>query len=93
MDDLISRWAAIDALTDTNLKRNADSVYDGDMNRARRAAQRVIAQLPTIDAIPVEWLNVMKRLAADYGDNECVNVIEYLFVRWQEEQEANDGQQ
>ena len=53
MDDLISRWAAIDALTDANLKRNADSLCDGDLNRARRAAQRVIAQLSAVDAVPV----------------------------------------
>lgn len=58
-NDLISRQDAIDALTDTNLKRNVDSVCDGDMNRTRRAAQRVIAQLPTIDAVEVvhgEWI-------------------------------------
>lgn len=53
MNDLISRWAAIDALTDTNLKRNVDSLCDGDMNRTRRAAQRVIAQLSAVDAVPV----------------------------------------
>lgn len=47
MDDLISRNAAINALTDVNLKRNVDSVCDGDMNRTRRAAQRVIAALPS----------------------------------------------
>lgn len=52
-NDLISRAAAIDALTDTNLKRNVDSLCDGDMNRTRRAAQRVIAQLPAVDAVPV----------------------------------------
>ena len=51
MDDLISRWSAIDALTDTNLKRNVDSLCDGDMNRTIRAAQRVIAQLPAVDAV------------------------------------------
>jgi hypothetical protein len=53
MADLIKRAAAIDALTDTELRRNLDSVYDGDMNRTRRAAQRVIAQLPTVDAVQV----------------------------------------
>ena len=60
MDDLISRWAAIDALTDTNLKRNVDSLCDGDMNRTRRAAQRVIAQLPAVDAVRIvhgEWMH------------------------------------
>ena len=55
MTDLISRAAAIDALTDTNLKRNVDSVCDGDMTRTRRAAQRVIAQLPAVDAAPVVY--------------------------------------
>lgn len=66
MDDLISRAAAIDALTDTNLKRNVDSLCDGDMNRTRRAAQRVIAQLPAVDAAPVihaHWI---------YGRNTSV---------------------
>lgn len=52
-NDLISRAAAIATLTDTNLRRNVDSVCDGDMNRTRRAAQRVIAQLPAVDAAPV----------------------------------------
>lgn len=59
-NDLISRTAAIDALTNTNIKRNIDSVCDGDMNRTRRAAQRVIAQLPAVDAAPVvhgRWMD------------------------------------
>ena len=43
---------------------------------------------PTIDAIPVEWLNEMKRWAAADGDNECVLVIAYLLGRWQNEREA-----
>lgn len=54
-NDLISRAAAIDALTNTNLKRNVDSVCDSDMNQTRRAAQRVIAQLPAVDAVPVVY--------------------------------------
>ena len=46
---------------------------------------------PIIDAIPVEWLNEMKRCAAADGDNECVYVIVYLLDRWQKEQEAQDA--
>ena len=64
---LIDRYAAIDALTDTELRRNLDSVYDGDMNRTRRAAQRVIAQVPVVDAVPVvhaQW----DGYNADYSD-------------------------
>ena len=73
MDDLISRWAAIDALTDTNLKRNVDSLCDGDMNRTRRAAQRVIAQLPAVDAMPVvhgEWVEEPDR-TGHYHCSKC----------------------
>jgi hypothetical protein len=50
---LIDRGGAIDALTDTNIKRNLDSVYDDDIKRIKRAAQRVIAQVPVVDAVPV----------------------------------------
>ena len=83
---LIDWNAAIDALTDTELRRNLDSVYDGDMNRTRRAAQRVIAQMPTIDAIPVEWL--------DDRANDITRAPLYrryaqmLMDEWQKEQEA-----
>lgn len=72
MDDLISRKTAIEAYLDADPEATFTEILNS---------------VPTVNAIPVEWLNEMKRLAADYGDNECVNVIEYLFVRWQEEQE------
>ena len=89
MDDLISRWAAIDALTDTNLKRNVDSVCDGDMNRTRRAAQRVIANLPTIDAIPVEWLEKHRtEYFEDWGEEPVT--IDKALIMWTKEQEAQD---
>lgn len=53
MDDLISRVAAIDALTDENIEMNFDSVYDGEIHRTKRAAIRIVANLPTVDAVPV----------------------------------------
>ena len=83
--ELISRVAAIDALTNTNLKRNLDSVYDGDMNRTRRAAQRVIAQLPTIDAIPIPWLIAwcFKR----YMETEVEVSVPTMIEAWWKEQE------
>ena len=43
---------------------------------------------PNVDAIPVGWLNEMKRWASLDGDNECVHVIAYLLDRWQKEKEA-----
>ena len=79
MDDLISRAAAIDALTNTNLKRNVDTVCDGDMNRTRRAAQRVIAQMPAVDAVPVvrcKDCGYFQANNAEEGDwsGRCTNV-------------------
>lgn len=72
-DVLISRAAAIDALTDTNIKRNVDSLCDGDMNRTIRAAQRAIAQLPAVDAAPVRhghWIDC----DGQYECSECHNI-------------------
>ena len=95
MDKLISRAAAIDSLTNTNLKRNVDSVQDGDMNRTRRAAQRIIASLPTIDAIPVEWLEDKM-----FNGTRDVSAAAWRVLNewhphdvqaWQQEQEAQDG--
>ena len=81
-NDLISRAVAIDALTDKNLRRNVDSVCDGDMNRTRRAAQRAIAQLPAVDAAPVvhaRWIQYEPDL---HGTKplEC-GACHYLFAR------------
>ena len=86
-NDLISRAVAIDALTDTNLRRNVDSVCDGDMNRTRRAAQRVIAQLPAVDAVPVTWLKAHSReYCEDWGEEQVT--VENALAMWQKEQEA-----
>ena len=58
MAEYIERYAAIDSLTADNIVRNLDSVNDGLANRYIRAAQRVLASLPTADVRPVvhgEW--------------------------------------
>lgn len=52
-DDSISRQAALEMLNDNELERQTDDVFDGDLHRYKRAAQRIIAQLPTVDAVPV----------------------------------------
>ena len=94
MSDMISREAAVDSLTNTNLKRNVDSVQDGDMNRTRRAAQRVIANLPTIEAIPIEWLEQKYKEnepSEDYDkeyDRYLWDAIAYILTEWKEEQEG-----
>lgn len=51
MNDLISRQAALEMLNDDELERQVDDVFDGSLHRYKRAAQRIIAQLPTIDPV------------------------------------------
>lgn len=51
MTDLISRQAALEMLNDDELERQVDDVFDGSLHRYKRAAQRIIAQLPTIDPV------------------------------------------
>lgn len=45
MNDLISRQAAIDAITDESIVRNMDSVYDSELHRCKRATHRILASL------------------------------------------------
>ena len=47
MDDLISRQAAIDAITDERIVTNMDSVYDSELHRCKRATHRILASLPS----------------------------------------------
>ena len=73
------------------LKDNLFHYAAPEMMWDRGDIEHKIDEMPTIDAIPVEWLNEMKRWAAADGDNECVYVIVFLLDRWQKEQEAQDG--
>lgn len=47
MDDLIKRKDAIDAMTDDNIIRNMDSVYDSALHRIKRSITRILAGLPS----------------------------------------------
>lgn len=52
MSDLISRQAAIEALTDKNIVNNMDSVNDTMLHKTKRAMQRIIASLPSAQPEP-----------------------------------------
>lgn len=47
MGDLIVRGDAIDAMTDDNIIRNMDSVYDCALRRIKRSMTRILAGLPS----------------------------------------------
>lgn len=60
MSDVIDREKAMNAVADVrNILEHMDTVYDGDINRVKRAIERILAELPTVEAVPVKhghWL-------------------------------------
>lgn len=57
-------------------------------NHHRKYVFADITDAPTIDAIPVEWLQERKHWAAIDGDHWAENIINYLLDAWLEEQEG-----
>ena len=62
-------------------------------NHHRKYVFADITDAPTIDAIPVEWLEVVLEEAKEFprSEHETIVAIPYLIKRWQKEQEAQDG--
>lgn len=69
MNDLISRQAAIEMLNDDQLERFADSVFDGELHRCKRAAQRIIAALKSAEPKKGKWIGTWEKGA--YTCSEC----------------------
>jgi hypothetical protein len=80
---------------------DADKLYDqvearyrqssGEEHRAEMALLDAICDSPTIDAIPVEWLNERHRKCCEEGDTDLMDAITVLcneYHVWQKEQEA-----
>ena len=75
---------------------DADRLYDkvearyrqssGEEHRTERSLLDAICDSPTIDAIPVEWLENHDSEGNEYG-RRYITVVEALFM-WQKEQEA-----
>lgn len=76
MDDLISRAAALDAIS-----------TDGGCGMCARR----ILDVPAVDAIPVEWIENMLQhwLKGSATLEMCLGITEMLHI-WQKEQEAQD---
>ena len=73
-NDLISRAAAIEEINPL--------LYSGDFVSA-------LIHMPTIDAIPVEWLEEQRDELSEAWDIEW-HVINGLIEQWREEQETSD---
>ena len=91
MDDLISRAAAIE-----HMKSMAGCATCDNYNYVRcRAcswndAMNIVEELPTIDAIPVEWLLKKKASCMRMSSraSQTAWLIGELIKEWQKEQEA-----
>jgi hypothetical protein len=62
-------------------------------NNHRQYVFADITDAPTIDAIPVEWLNERHRKCCEEGDTDLMDAITVLcneYHVWQKEQEAQD---
>ena len=56
---------------------------------AVRDIKALISVMPTIDAIPVEWIeNMLKEWLKGSASFEMCGAISAMLVRWREEQEA-----
>ena len=87
MTDLISRNMALEALGERPYNWNdwpeeLQAIDDWELHK------EAIENIPTVDAIPVEWLTERKHWAAIDGDYWAENIIRYLLKAWQKEQEA-----
>ena len=72
----------------THIENEFDGVcvYDVSGNEAAREFCDMVDIAPTIDAIPVEWLEEKRKYASD-GDSLDVGIAEVLDM-WEKEQEA-----
>lgn len=82
-DDMISRAAAIEALSTPCDKRYRHGVWETCLDNIETA----IRNIPAVDAIPVEWLEAHRTEYFEDWGNEPVT-IEQALIMWQKKQEA-----
>lgn len=70
------------------LKDNMFGYAPPEMTWDRSDIEHKIDEMPTIDAIPVEWLRERKHWATIDGDYWAENIIRCLLEDWQKEQEV-----
>ena len=60
MSDLIDREKAVNIVANVqNIIEHMDTVNDSNINLVKRAVERILAELPTVDAVPVrhgKWI-------------------------------------
>lgn len=80
MASLIPRAAARDVIN-TWGRQKSEKIRMGLLHRDLDA-------IPTVDAIPVEWLREKMNWADDEGDLDSVDLFSWIIQTWQKEQEG-----
>lgn len=63
--------------------------YDFVKTEYRFVNRLQIDEAPTVDAVPIEWLEKKRMWSAACNDIFCANYIEYLIKEWKKENESD----
>ena len=91
-NDLISRAAAIaeiEEYIEEYSELEPETGYHNLKWCAMEEAKDVLSMLPSVDAVPVEWLRNLCTIAEMETDDKMF--IDWLIQTWKMEQEAQDG--
>ena len=100
MDDLISRAALLKECeecqkTDPRFEKRGWANHfineSGEPSTEWYCVEDMIENAPTIDAIPVEWLEKHADNCREEMEFDVCEAIRTVIKEWQKEQEANDG--
>ena len=67
-------------------KKNGGNFRYGVLNQVRGN----LAEQPTVDAIPVEWIKQQTKVAEELNDKYCMYAFRRLIDVWQNEQEMSE---
>lgn len=90
--DLISRAAALEAVR--NEEEYFERAEDFDCMEAVQGARWRLQEVPTIDAIPVVWLQSKSKELRAMGEyqQDCADSIWFVLKLWEMEKEAQNEQ-
>ena len=65
--------------------------YENGMNAGFDYAVDVIEQMPTAEAIPIDYLMQMARVLKDTSHGRSVDIIDLIVIAWRERQDYYQG--
>ena len=73
-----------------NFKKNNPEYLQLDIDYVTEVTvEDVLDDEPTVEAIPIEWIEKQMAEREDYGDFNTAAAIGYLLLSWEKENETN----